>query len=204
MQAHNLLFKSSYRCGRWLLRFFGVIVSVAIFSVICQVGFDFLVFDKLAVREGEYWRLLTGHFTHSSFSHSFWNVLAFSASLMWLGIYSMRMILLAIVVGVVMVSGLLISSWSPLDYYCGLSGILFSPLIIAAYLHARHHKGLINLIPLGVICVKLIVDLTVHKAIFVDTIWLVYPESHLAGAVAGLLVIVIEQMRRNFYISKKA
>jgi hypothetical protein len=43
--------------------------------------------------------------------------------------------------------------------------------------------------PLLLIAIKLIADLITQETVFVNTHWHAYPESHLAGAVAGLLVV---------------
>lgn len=179
-----------------LLRFAQVACGITVIAFFCQQSFDLLVFDKNAITQGEYWRLLSGHFTHSSFSHAFWDVIAFSASLVWLATYSARALIPSVVAGVLLVNILLLSNWSPINYYCGLSGILFSPLIAAAYLHAKHHKNIIGVIPLLFIVIKLIADLITQETVFVNTQWHAYPESHLAGAVAGLLVVgVFEKLK---------
>ncbi len=172
-----------------MLGFIGSTLFVLILAAICQMNFELLVFDRSAINNGEYWRLVTGHFVHSSFSHGFWDVLAFSGSLFWLSMYSVRAVLLSVVTGIVVVSALLLSSLFLLEYYCGLSGILFSPLIVAAYFHAKNHKGLIGFVPLLVILTKLMIDLMTQGNVFVNTAWQAYPESHLAGAIAGLFLV---------------
>ena len=40
---------------------------------------EVLQFDRSAIAHGEWWRWLTGHLTHWSFEHLFWDVLAFGA-----------------------------------------------------------------------------------------------------------------------------
>lgn len=171
-----------------LLRFAKVALCISVVALACQQYFELLVFDKTAVAQGEYWRLLSGHFTHSSFSHGLWDVIAFSVSLMWLAYYSHKALIASLAVGVLMVDILLLSNASPLSYYCGLSGLLFSPLIAAAYLHAKHHKNIMGAMPILLIVAKLIADLTTQQTLLVNTHWHTYPESHLAGATAGLLV----------------
>lgn len=179
-----------------LLRFAQVACGITVIAFFCQQYFDLLVFDKAAITQGEYWRLLSGHFTHSSFSHAFWDIIAFSASLVWLATYSTRALISAVIAGVLLVNILLLSTWSPINYYCGLSGILFSPLISAAYFHAKHHKNIIGVMPLLLIGIKLIADLITQETVFVNTQWQAYPESHLMGAVAGLFVVgVIEGLK---------
>jgi rhomboid family GlyGly-CTERM serine protease len=180
-----------------LLRFVQVTLCISVIAFFCQQSFELLVFDKAAVKQGEYWRLLSGHFTHSSFSHGVWDVIAFSGSLVWLATYYVRALIPSLVAGVLMVNILLLSNWAPVDYYCGLSGILFSPLMAVAYLHAKHHKNVMGVMPLLVISIKLIADLITQETVFVNTHWYAYPESHLVGAVAGLFVAGVFERLRN-------
>ncbi|WNO08897.1 rhombosortase [Teredinibacter sp. KSP-S5-2] len=185
----NLHHKTSYLFGRELVAFLKVTTVITFLVALCQLNFEGFVFDRTAITDGEYWRLVTCHFTHSSFSHGFWDVLALAGSIVWLARYSPRMIIPAVVSGIVAVSFLLLSKVSPLEYYCGLSGILFSPLIVAAYIHLKHHKGFTGIAPFIVISTKLMVDLISQNTMFVHSDWYAYPESHLAGAMAGAIII---------------
>ncbi|MFT6103115.1 MAG: hypothetical protein ACJATV_001123 [Granulosicoccus sp.] len=97
------------------------------------------------------------------------DVIAFSVSLVWLATYSARALIPPVVAGVLLANILLLSNWSPINYYCGLSGILFSPLITAAYLNAKHHKNIIGVMPLMLIVIQLIADLITQEFVFVNT-----------------------------------
>lgn len=180
-----------YRFGREWVMFCWVAMVTTCLVLFCQLNFESLVFDKVAIRDGEYWRLVTCHFTHSSFSHGFWDVLAFAGSVVWLARYSVRAVLPAVLSGIMMVSVLLLSDVSPLRYYCGLSGIVFSPLIFAAYCHFTYQKSLISLAPILVIVGKLAADLTSQSTMIVNTDWPAYPESHAAGAIAGMVSVCV-------------
>ena len=204
MKTHLLLNKAPYFLGGErllvLLQLAVITLLTAMVVLLCNIYFDLMVFDKVAINHGEYWRLVSGHFTHSSFSHSAWDVLAFSCSLIWLRIYSVRAILPSVVAGIFLVNILLLSSWSSLNYYCGLSGILFSPLIVAAYLHAKRHRGGIDFLPLAVIVLKLAIDMATQEAILVNSEWPAYPESHIAGAIAGVFTIIFLGFIKRFDI----
>lgn len=152
---------------------------------------DVFYFDKAAVEQGEWWRLLSAHFVHSSFSHALWDVMAFGLSIVWLRCYSTRAVLLSIVSGMLVVDGLLISTWSELDRYCGLSGLLFSPLVVAAGLHWKASRGLIGWLPAVIIAAKLLADVMSERTLMVDTQWQAYPLAHVAGASSGLIVLVL-------------
>jgi len=88
------------------------------------------VFDRAAIAHGEWWRLITGHWVHSDLTHAAWDIAAllllgalFEARLRW----RLPLALVAASVG--------IDVWlwwgdPTLHYYCGLSGILNSLLIV--------------------------------------------------------------------------
>ncbi|MEZ0123725.1 MAG: rhombosortase [Candidatus Reddybacter sp.] len=147
------------------------------------------VFDRTAVSDGEWWRLLTAHFTHSSTSHALWDVLAFTGVTLWLSQYSIKQMMISVVLGIVAVDILLLSSLSTLDYYCGLSGILFSTLVLACYRFRQVNRGVIGLLPMFVVSTKVLWELSFQSIIFVDTAWQAYPDAHLAGLTAGLVGI---------------
>lgn len=177
--------------GREVYRFFRTLSLLAPIVALCQLFLQQLCFDRAGITNGELWRLFTCHFTHSSGSHAFWDVLALSGSITWLGIYSARAILPAAIMGIVFVDILLLSGYASVPYYCGLSGMLFSPLLVAAYLHARFHRNFPGYVPLAVIVLKLLVDLLSRQTLIVDTAWSAYPESHLAGLLAGCVVVLL-------------
>lgn len=154
-----------------------------------------LCFDRQAVANGEYWRLITGHFTHSSFSHAGWDSVAFAGSLFWLGMYSKRAILPALLAGMLGVNGLLLSGMSTVSYYCGLSGLLFAPLVVAACWHAHSVRGVGGWAPLVAIAGKVLLDLTSQQPLLVDTSWTAYPAAHLAGFAAGVVCWGILRIR---------
>ena len=189
MKTIQSLFKTPCPFGREFTQFFKIAIAITFLVSFSQLYFEQLVFDKVAIENGEYWRLLTCHFIHSSFSHGFWDVLAFSGSLVWLARYSAKTLVPAVLAGITTVSMLLLSDFSPFQYYCGLSGILFSPLVVAAYHHANHHKNIVGFAPILVISAKLVIDFVSDSTVFVNTNWYAYPESHLAGATAGLAII---------------
>lgn len=196
--------KTPYRLGGELVAFLKVTTVITFIVIVCQLNFENFVFDRIAIMGGEYWRLVTCHFTHSSFSHVFWDVLAFAGSVAWLARYSPRAIIPVLVSGIIAVNLLLLSDMSPLAYYCGLSGVLFSPLTVAAYIHLKQNLSFAGMVPLVVISLKLMVDLISQDTIVVNTDWYAYPESHLAGATAGLIIILchkcIEEVKKRALI----
>ncbi len=158
--------------------------------VLLQSNMTLFIFDRGAVAQGEWWRLLTAHFTHSSASHALWDVLAFSAVTLWLSQYSVKQMIASVALGVVAVDILLLSAFSSLDYYCGLSGILFSPLLLVCYHYRQANRGFLGFLPIVIVCTKLVWEVLVQTTWLVDTVWQAYPEAHLAGLMGGLVCLV--------------
>ncbi len=153
--------------------------------VLLQTNMSLFVFDREAISQGEWWRLLTAHFTHSSTSHAFWDVLAFTGVTYYLSQYSIKQMLVSVFMGIAAVDILLLSALSSLDYYCGLSGILFSPLLLICYHFLKENSVVVGALPLLIVCAKIFSEVYFQNTLFVDTAWQAYPEAHLAGLMAG-------------------
>ena len=174
------------KIGMQIIKGFFYPLLFLIALVLIQSNATLFIFDREAVAQGEWWRLLTAHFTHSSASHALWDVLAFSAVTFWLSQYSVKQMIAAVSLGVVAVDILLLSAFSSLDYYCGLSGILFSPLLLVCYHYREANRGLVGFLPIVIVCTKLVWEVVVQTTWLVDTVWQAYPEAHLAGLMGGL------------------
>ena len=59
--------------GAWKATISVSVVSVAI-AVLGDSGREWLAFDRTAISAGQYWRLLSAHFTHLSWQHLFYNL----------------------------------------------------------------------------------------------------------------------------------
>ena len=183
-----------------LIKTFNALIYPAVFFlvlVVLQNNMALFVFDRTAVIEGEWWRLLTAHFTHSSASHALWDVLAFTGVTLWLSQHSIKHMLASVFVGIVVVDILLFSPYASIDYYCGLSGILFCPLLLVCYHFLQVNRAVVGALPLLVVCIKVIWEVYFQNTLFVDTAWPAYPEAHLAGLVAGLLCIGFTRQARS-------
>ena len=58
-----------------------VLVMAAISLAVAAFGDDgraWFAYDRAAISAGEFWRLLTGHFTHLSWQHLFYNFVGLS------------------------------------------------------------------------------------------------------------------------------
>jgi len=165
--------------------------------VLLQTNMSLFVFDREAISQGEWWRLLTAHFTHSSTSHAFWDVLAFTGVTYYLSQYSIKQMLASVFMGIVAVDILLLSALSSLDYYCGLSGILFSPLLLICYHFLKANNAVVGALPLLIVCAKIFWEVYFQNTLFVDTAWQAYPEAHLAGLMAGFCCMAFTHRGRE-------
>lgn len=148
------------------------------------------VFDRVAITDGEWWRLLTGHWVHSDLSHAGWDIAAllllgalFEARLAW----RLPLLLLLASIGV--------DAWlwwgtPALRYYCGLSGILNALLVyglVQLWRESRHPVALLT----GVFAaLKIVVEIGTGQALLTSTAWPSVPTAHAAGFLCGLLAAV--------------
>jgi rhomboid family GlyGly-CTERM serine protease len=147
------------------------------------------VFDRVAIAQGEWWRLVTGHWVHSDLAHAAWDIIAlllfgvlFEARLKW-------RLPLALLIATVGVDMWLWWGEPALDYYCGLSGILNGLLITGLlYLWRDLRHPLILLTAAGA-ALKIIVEINVGQAIFTHTAWPSVPTVHAVGFLSGLVLV---------------
>ena len=146
------------------------------------------VFDRVAIAQGEWWRLVTGHWVHSDLTHAGWDIVAllllgslFEARLQW-------RLPLSLLIGTVGVDAWLWWGDPTLRYYCGLSGILNSLLIVGLLQFWRDWRHpLILLTGVGA-AVKILVEINVGQALLTQTAWPSVPSVHAAGFLCGLVL----------------
>jgi len=155
------------------------------------VTLETYLFDTHAILNGELWRLISGHLIHSSPSHFALDLFAFALAAGYVERHSRTLLLGGILVSAVVLDLWLLSPFSEINRYCGLSGLLFAPVIIAV-LHMRENmEGTLRNLPLVLCVIKLVLDLSKEQTLFVATAWSAYPEAHLIGALAGLAIYLI-------------
>lgn len=146
-------------------------------------------FDRAQIEAGTYWSLLSGHFVHGDAQHLTWNLVALvllgtvierrSVTMFWSSLFFG---MVAVDVGIYWVM-----PW--LKLYCGLSGVLNTLWIVALGMIWRETRSwVVPLLGLTGIC-KLAIEMSQHTAIFTNTVWPPVAESHLAGQIAGLLIL---------------
>ncbi len=80
-------------------------------------------YDRMAIAAGDYWRLLSGHWTHISAEHLFWDVLMFLVLSVWCEYDSRRRYIICLLSSAVLISCVLWYAMPQLLWYRGLSGL---------------------------------------------------------------------------------
>ncbi|MDX1527153.1 MAG: rhombosortase [Gammaproteobacteria bacterium] len=168
--------------------FFLLLIGLAVY-VFGGPAPEGLVFDRQAIDQGEFWRLLTAHWIHADLEHLAFNLVAFGI-LAWMIESSLGHVKLyaALIIGMCFVD---VGVWwfvPDIDYYCGLSGILNTLLFVVLVDGWRQSRNVVFvLVAVGTVF-KIAVELVQESAIFTSTSWPAVPEAHLAGALAAAVV----------------
>ena len=154
-----------------------------------------LQLDRAAVVDGEYWRLLTGHFAHWSASHFAWDTVAFLSCGAIVELHSRRRFV-ATIVGSALAVAVVVLAFAPdLGFYRGLSGIdsaLF--VVVIAILGqrawaARSWLADAILVAAGFgFAAKTAAELVGGRGLFIhpDPDFVVMPMAHFVGAAVGI------------------
>ncbi len=149
------------------------------------------VYDRIAIGQGEWWRLISGHWVHSDLEHAVWDI----GALLILGLlFESR--LKGAFFSVLLLGTLGIDLWlwmavPSLTYYCGLSGILNGLLALGLVRLWRDiHHPLIWITGLGAI-IKIAWETSFGGALLTSTAWPSLPEVHGVGFLCGLLMATI-------------
>jgi rhomboid family GlyGly-CTERM serine protease len=175
------------------------VILVALFAFLSQVTADFIpiAYQRDALLQGEWWRLITGGWLHHNFSHLAMNVVA------WAFIWQLMpqrlagvggVLLLGLEVTLVDVTLLLLSPET--EYYWGLSGALHGVFAVSAIILIKEHDKQGWWWLLGLL-IKLGWDLLRTDVVTSELIGTrVHVESHIMGAVTGLVVgLILVQSR---------
>ena len=146
------------------------------------------VFDRVAIAQGEWWRLVIAHWVHSDLVHAGWDITAllllgavFEARLQW-------RLPLALLIGTVGVDAWLWWGDPALHYYCGLSGILNSLLIVGLLQLWRDWRHPLVLLTGVGAAMKILVEINAGQALLTQTAWPSVPTAHAAGFLCGLVL----------------
>lgn len=146
-------------------------------------------FNAADILDGQIWRIVTGHFMHADLQHLLWNCLGLVVLGTLIEYRSRSMFLAALGLGIVSVSGLLLTPFAQLQYYCGLSGVLNTLLVVALWLEWKFTRSwLVIAIACGSIA-KVVIEVSQGISIVSNISWPPYAWSHVAGLAGGLLIV---------------
>ena len=100
-----------------------------------------LYFSADGIVDGETWRIVSGHFMHADLQHLLWNCLGLAVLGTLLEYRSRTLLLASLGTGIVFVSALLLTPFAQLGYYCGLSGVLNTLLLVALWLEWKSTRS---------------------------------------------------------------
>ena len=173
----------------WILP--GVIVAVAaLLAVTGDWGRELLRYDRVAIANGEVWRLLSGHFVHLGWSHFLLN--GSGLLLIYYLVASRFTTLQWLIIALVAIAGIDIGFWiwqPQLIWYVGLSGLLHGFLAAGALDGVRAGQ-----VDYWLIAAFLLIKLTYEQLVGPlpgseeTTGGNVVVAAHLYGAISGALI----------------
>jgi len=157
------------------------------------------VFDRAAIAQGEWWRLLSAHLVHGDPVHAAWDI----AALLLLGLlfeprlqWRLPLVLLG---GVVAVDAWLWWGEPGLLYYCGLSGILNSLMVFGLLQWWRDERHPLLGVVAAAAGLKIILEINAGQALLTQTAWPSVPAAHAAGYACGLVLasVTLRKWKQN-------
>ena len=178
------------------LRPYGPLAVWAALMILLQwVGPEALRYDPQAIRDGELWRLLTGHLVHANGRHLLLNLAGLFLCQALTGVnwsllqWSGRILLLALMIS--------LGLWwlhPGLRWYVGFSGVLFGLYLMAA-VESLPRQALISSLLILLLLAKILMEQFSSVKIS-SSGWIGVPvlvDAHLYGFLSGLLLLLAVQ-----------
>lgn len=175
----------------------GLLAPVFLAAAVGEPAAAALELHRAAVlRDGEVWRLATGHFVHAGAGHLAWDAAAFALLAGVLERWGARRLLWTLALAGALVSAAVLGLRPDLAVYRGLSGLdaaLFVAVIVTAWRRGHLGGGVAAALAAG-FAIKLGWEFAAAGgAVFAPLPegWSAVPEAHAAGALAGLLASLL-------------
>ncbi|MDD1793015.1 rhombosortase [Enterovibrio sp. ZSDZ42] len=170
-----------------------ILVLLVVITLFAQVPVvhQALVWDRLDIHAGQWWRIVTGNLTHTNAIHMMMNLAALFV-LVWLhrAYYSSRALIMMLA-SMMLVIGL-VMFLSPFDWYAGLSGVLHGLFVFGVV------RDIQNKVPLGWLMLMGVAIKLVYEAYTGgDSMTAALIEAgvayqaHWAGAAVGLIFALV-------------
>ncbi len=162
---------------------------------------DILQYDPAAISGGEIWRVVTGHWTHWSLDHLFWDALAFVVLGALCELSDRRAFLTCLAFSAAFIPLSIGVLMPEVDAYRGLSGIDSALFVLAAVILLRENRGARRwgwVAGVGVVlcgfAAKIVFEYATGQTIFVDSTaadMVPIPLAHVIGGIVGAGVGVL-------------
>ncbi|MCG8048765.1 MAG: rhomboid family intramembrane serine protease [Candidatus Thiodiazotropha endolucinida] len=126
----------------------------------------------------------------SSWEHWFWNAAALAVLGSYLEQQSKYLWFQGMLAGMISVNLLLLSDWSQITRYCGLSGALNTLLAVALFHYWRETRSAWVIVAALVCMSKLMIELLSGTSLLTQLSWPPFPPAYLAGTLAGVILII--------------
>jgi rhomboid family GlyGly-CTERM serine protease len=129
------------RHTHWSVAAFLIVVSVLV-AAFGDAGRELMQYDRPLIQDGEFWRLVTGHFAHLGNQHLLLNIAGLVLSWLLVGRnYSTAQWLLVLTVSIVAISAGFWFLDRNMMWYVGMSGCLHGLLFAGAVAGIRQRPG---------------------------------------------------------------
>lgn len=177
--------------------FLGLLAAVLVLSWVGDEPLRHaLRYERTAVLQGEYWRLLTGHFVHGTTAHLVLNLAGLTiVAVLFARDYSLGEWLLILLLSIATIDAGFVFYEPQLDWYVGFSGVLHGALAAGAIAWLRHESRHLAL-ALSLILVGKLAWEQWQGALPFSGDMPVIVDAHLYGAIGGALAAGILWLRR--------
>ena len=167
-----------------------------------QFIFDLFLFDKVAISQGEFWRVITSHFVHCNWDHLFWDLVGLVILGAVIELNDRRALIPSLLLSCLAVSFWMYFGESAYSTYCGLSGALNGLLVVAVIFQYRATENKMCLLVLILTVLKMIFEFTTHQTIFTSLASQAVPSAHAAGFIAGIIFMIFAKNGRKIAFFK--